>query len=197
MYIYICKYVYIYIYIYLYLHIDIFIGLLHRARASCLPDSIPYGHDGLARSRSLSTARRALRLAEVGSLLELTVTKKRSGKRVTNFVFVGGGTAVAAPPSIVAKCVGGGSLCGGLWCSSGGVVWCLVLFLLCVCGVTCFSSHGNLQAITPTLRSARFLSAGARFPAAGARFPPTGARFLAARRPLRTRKLSTFLCGAG
>jgi len=35
----------------------------HRARASCLPDSNPYGRDGLAHSRSLSTARRALRVA--------------------------------------------------------------------------------------------------------------------------------------
>jgi len=35
----------------------------HRARASCLPDSNPYGHDGLAHSRALSTARRALRVA--------------------------------------------------------------------------------------------------------------------------------------
>jgi len=33
----------------------------NRARASCLPDSNPYGRDGLAHSRSLSTARRALR----------------------------------------------------------------------------------------------------------------------------------------
>jgi len=31
--------------------------------ASCLPDSNPYGRDGLAHSRSLSTARRALRVA--------------------------------------------------------------------------------------------------------------------------------------
>ena len=38
----------------------------HRARASCLPDSNPYGRDGLAHSRSLSTARRALRVAQVG-----------------------------------------------------------------------------------------------------------------------------------
>ena len=35
----------------------------HRARASCLPDSNPYGRDGLAHSRSLSTARLALRVA--------------------------------------------------------------------------------------------------------------------------------------
>ena len=35
----------------------------HRARASCLPDSNPYGRDGLAHSRSPSTARRALRVA--------------------------------------------------------------------------------------------------------------------------------------
>jgi len=35
----------------------------HRARASCLPGSNPYGRDGLAHSRSLSTARRALRVA--------------------------------------------------------------------------------------------------------------------------------------
>jgi len=35
----------------------------HRARASCLPDSNPYGRDGLAHSRSLPTARRALRVA--------------------------------------------------------------------------------------------------------------------------------------
>ena len=35
----------------------------HRARASCLPDSNPYGRDGLAHSRYLSTARRALRVA--------------------------------------------------------------------------------------------------------------------------------------
>jgi hypothetical protein len=35
----------------------------HRARASCLPDSNPYGRDGLAHSRSLSTARRACRVA--------------------------------------------------------------------------------------------------------------------------------------
>jgi len=32
----------------------------HRARASCLPDSNPYGHDGLAHSRSLSPPRGAL-----------------------------------------------------------------------------------------------------------------------------------------
>jgi hypothetical protein len=35
----------------------------HRARASCLPDSAPYGRVGLAHSRSLSTARRACRVA--------------------------------------------------------------------------------------------------------------------------------------
>jgi len=35
----------------------------HRARASCLPDSNPYGRDGLAHRLSLSTARRALRVA--------------------------------------------------------------------------------------------------------------------------------------
>ena len=35
----------------------------NRARASCLPDSNPYGRDGVAHSRSLSTARRALRVA--------------------------------------------------------------------------------------------------------------------------------------
>jgi len=35
----------------------------YRARASCLPDSNPYGRDGLAHSRSLPTARRALRVA--------------------------------------------------------------------------------------------------------------------------------------
>ena len=35
----------------------------HRAQASCIPDSNPYGRDGLAHSRSLSTARRALRVA--------------------------------------------------------------------------------------------------------------------------------------
>jgi len=34
-----------------------------RARASCLPDSNPYGRDGLAHSRSLSTARHARRAA--------------------------------------------------------------------------------------------------------------------------------------
>jgi len=33
------------------------------ARASCLLDSTPYGRDGLAHSRSLSSARRALRVA--------------------------------------------------------------------------------------------------------------------------------------
>jgi len=35
----------------------------HRDRASCLPDSTPYGRDDLARSRCFSTARRALRVA--------------------------------------------------------------------------------------------------------------------------------------
>ena len=34
-----------------------------HARASCLPDSNPYGRDGLAHSRSLSTARHARRAA--------------------------------------------------------------------------------------------------------------------------------------
>jgi len=38
----------------------------HRARASCLHDSNPYGRDGLAHSRFLSTSRRARRVAEVG-----------------------------------------------------------------------------------------------------------------------------------
>jgi len=37
-----------------------------RARASCLPDANSYGRDGLAHSRSLSTARRALRVAYLG-----------------------------------------------------------------------------------------------------------------------------------
>ena len=46
---------------------------------------------------------------------------------------------VAAPPSIVVKCGGGGSSCGRLWCCSCRVV-CLVLFLLCV-RVTCFSRY--------------------------------------------------------
>ena len=48
----------------------------HRARASCLPDSTPYGHDGLAHSRSLSPPRGALCvLPKSVSLLVLTSSK--------------------------------------------------------------------------------------------------------------------------
>jgi len=43
-----------------------FKNTINRTRDTCLPDSNPYGRDGLAHSRSLSTARRALRVAEVG-----------------------------------------------------------------------------------------------------------------------------------
>jgi len=45
----------------------------HRARASCLPDSNPYGRDGLAHSRSLSPPRGALCVSPKSmSLLLLT-----------------------------------------------------------------------------------------------------------------------------
>jgi len=47
----------------------------HRARASCLPNSNPHGRDGLAHSRSLCTARRALRVALVG-VASFTIEKK-------------------------------------------------------------------------------------------------------------------------
>jgi len=55
----------------------------HRARASCLPDSTPYGRDGLAHSHSLSTARRALRVAEVGvaSFINQFIHEKNKRKR--------------------------------------------------------------------------------------------------------------------
>jgi len=51
----------------------------HRTRASCLPDSNPYGRDGLAHSRSLSPPRGALVvLPEPMSLLSLTSLSKNS-----------------------------------------------------------------------------------------------------------------------
>jgi len=48
--------------------------------ASRLPDSNPYGRDGLAHSRSLSTARRALRVAyvRVASFMNQFIKKKRT-----------------------------------------------------------------------------------------------------------------------
>ena len=62
MYVYIYIYMYIiYIYIYIYIYIFNIHIYTHRARACCFPDSNPYGRDGLANSRSLSTARRACR----------------------------------------------------------------------------------------------------------------------------------------
>jgi len=56
-----------------------------------------------------------------------TLTSARPPTRVWEVV-----RTVAAPPSIVVKCRGGGSSRGRLWCCSCRVV-CLVLFLLCVC----------------------------------------------------------------
>jgi len=53
-------------------------GHAHRARESCSPDSNPYGPDGLAHSRSLSTARRALRVAQVGVASFINQLKKKT-----------------------------------------------------------------------------------------------------------------------
>ena len=47
---------------------------------------------------------------------------------------------VAAPPSIVVMYGGGSSSCGRLWCCSGRVVCCVVLFVLCVCVCDLFLS---------------------------------------------------------
>jgi len=81
------------------------------------------------------------------STLPPTLTSARPPTRVWEVV-----STVAAPPSIVVKCGGGGSLCGRVWCFSCRVLCCVVvvLFLSCrvlwcsccvfVC-VTCFSYH--------------------------------------------------------
>jgi len=55
-----------------------------RARACRLPDSTPYGREGLAHSRSLSTARRARRVAYggVASFINQFILKNKLGLKV-------------------------------------------------------------------------------------------------------------------